>query len=1022
MEQTSRELDWQIQNFAAFQDAVKAHIYPHSIPFELLVTSGPQAIPFADLPQCDFRSIQEGEQWAENWESAWFKLKAVVPEAWAEHSVEFGECVARLNFGGEACIMDAQGEPIQGLTGGSVQLPPFERELYRISQEIQAGEEIELLIEAAANELWGIPSGKILVTATGDQTTLTTGPIGIIKQAKLAIFDEAMYQLWIDLEVLIRLHNDLPKDDPQRARLTIALDKASAAFRYDQPNAPQIREILAPMFQLKASGAEPSTSCIGHAHIDTAWLWPMKETIRKCGRTFSNQLRLMERYPEYQFGASQVPHYLFTKEHYPKLYEDIKASVRSGRWEIQGALWVECDCNVPSGESLSRQLLYGKRFFQQEFGIDVKNAWLPDVFGFTASLPQILKSAGVDYFVTQKLSWSRINRFPHHTFHWSGIDGSKVLCHMLPLENYNAQLFPDLNRQAARQHNEKGFMHEFLTCFGIGDGGGGPNEQHIEYGLRQQDLAGCPKVSFGKAQDLLERLDPLKKDFSTWDGPLYLERHQGTLTTHLKMKQRNRRLEDRLRFSEIILNQAGLMTPAHQAVITSAWQTLLLMQFHDILPGSSISSVYEDAHADYDSIENDLDHLPLFQKNSSPINSSRSNSSRSINSDTVWVNTCPVDYNGVVTREGQAEQWLHCPAMGSQSVDHDENHPPQHMGSVTSADHFLENDQIRYEFNTNGQIISIFDKEEQRELCPEQALGNTLSLYQDHLSDAWDSDTQYRQQCLEQACAHKVERLAESPLCHHLVFSGSIGRSSYVQKISLSLHSKRLDIDTKIDWQERLKMLRVAFPLELKAREASVEIQWGVQKIPLHENTSWERGLSDIPGHRFADISERDYGCALLNDSHYAYYLKGQTIEMNLLRSSNYPDPEADRGEHHFRYALLPHNNDLEHSSVFDEARWFNGALFTSPIPLNLPFNMSSSDLQLETLKAWEDGEGLILRLCEVKGRRTQTTIQLKSKEASLCEVDLIERSPQAIALHDQQAQLHFKPFEFKTLLIRTKD
>jgi len=1001
MDRTQRELEW-FEGFflKAFSEGIESFLYPESIPFEVTATVDREPIPFAALGERAFHPVAEGERWGENWDSAWFRLTGTVPEAW-----EGREVVARLHFGGEACVFDEAGEPVQGLTGASVHLDPFVRDLFRLESECRGGRRVALWVEAAASELWGVPTGHVPLAPAAQQAPGTSAPVGVIRHARLARFEEAMAQLYFDATVLYRLMMDLSRDDPWRARIRSGLHEARRAFRPQAPDAAAARARLAPLLACRASGAEPETIAVGHAHLDTAWLWPMRESIRKCGRSFSTQIGLMERYPDYVFGASQAPHYLFVQEHYPGLYRKIEQAVAEGRWEVLGAMWVESDCNLPRGESLARQLLYGKRFSREAFGVDVRHAWLPDVFGYPASLPQLFRQAGVDYFVTQKLSWNTVNRFPHHTFHWRGIDGTTILSHLLPMESYNGQLFPDTNRFAARNHAEKGFLPEFLTCFGIGDGGGGPSDKHIEFGRRQRDLAGCPRLTFGSAASQLDRLAAHAGALATWDGPLYLERHQGTLTTHARMKRRNRELENRLRELELRF-AAGPAEAYPRQALRACWQRLLTNQFHDILPGSSITCVYEDAHRDYDRIESRLDALEedLAAEPGAP---------------SLVFNPHAEPFTGVIP-DGEGG-WAHVSVPGLATRPREAAARDLAPGEAVSADmERLENGRVCYRFDAGGRLVSAYEKTRRRELLAPGTPAHRLLLFEDTLGDAWDADVDTRAQLVEEARLVARRVVSDSDRVGALAFTFELGASTLTQEVRLRAGSRRLDFVTDITWRERGRELRVRFPVDLRARTGTTEIQFGLQRWPLHENTSWERALADVPGYRFADISEPDVGAALLNDCKYGYRLEPGCLELNLLRSSRYPDPEADAGAHRVTYAFLPHPGPLEASDVFAEAAWLNEPVRMAAIrPVALPLALEAEGVRVESVKRAEDEPAaLVLRGYESRGCREAVRVQVP-EGMSLHEATLLESAGDALPVSGGVCRLTFRPFEIKTLILQ---
>lgn len=1004
------------------------YFYRHHVVFDIRGTVSENPIPFGQIGEREWAEFSEGQQWGENWHSGWFHLSGTVPPEW-----EGQEVVALLNFGGEALVVSAEGEPLQGLTGSSAHLKPFVRDRYRLFDPCAGGEDVNLYLEAAANELFGVRD-----PAKGDPVPMPmkqTPEVGQLKYARLCTFDEQMYQLWLDMTCLIRLMNDLPERDPWRARILHTLHDAVNRFRHDEFNAQQVRREIAPLLQTGSSDAQLTTRAVGHAHIDTAWLWPMRETVRKCARTFSTQLQLLDKYPDYVFGASQAQHYAFVKDNYPRLYERIKKAVAEERWEIQGAMWVEADCNVTSGESLVRQVLYGKRFFREEFGVDVTNLWLPDVFGYSAALPQILRQAGVDTLVTQKMSWNQCNKFPHHTFRWTGIDGTPVTVHFPPEDNYNAQLFPDRLRYAARNYEQRGTVPEFLTLFGIGDGGGGPTETHIELGRRQEDLAGVPNVDNGPAGPWLDELDQKAEDLPEWVGELYLELHRGTLTTQAANKRFNRRLELYLRRMEILYStREPDQYPREQ--LRECWRSLLTNQFHDIIPGSSISRVYEDTDRDYARLQENLHGLEekFLEQNT-----------EQTEEDTVTLfNSLSHHYSGPVHLPEHDEGTLEMPDgtvhpiqphpdgggvarvnLDGLSAQHCRIKPDDMFTDVSqrvNADtEVVENELIRYTFDQSGRLTSVYDKIVDREFLRTDQPAGELCLYQDWPAnwDAWDVDRPYRDQLMETASLEETRVVTDGPSMAALRMRFCIGESEITQTVSLTKQSRRLDFRTEVTWNETRKMLRVRFPVDVDTDRSISEIQFGAFERPTHDNTSWERAQFEVCAHRFADLSEPSHGVALLNDCKYGHYLKGNVLDLNLLRSPCYPDREADRGHHRFTYALLPHEGPFMDSEVVAEAHALNQppVVFPGRVDCEPGISVESDSVVVDTMKRAEDGDQLILRLYESKGSRDECEIDFASG-AQLREASIMEEPGDRIALSGTRARLSFSPFEIKTLMV----
>jgi alpha-mannosidase len=998
-------------------------IYTEHVPLTIRGATSAEQVPFTQVKDLKLRPFQEGDTWGSKWSSAWFRLEGEVPKAWAGRQV-----VAWLQFGGEACVFSEAGEPLQGLTNGSVFFSNIVRERYQLFAACKGGEKVSLLVEAAANDMFGIFRGLHPLPQI-DQTEHYNPKI---EKARLAIFDEALWHAWLDARTLFRLMESLPENSPWRAQILAALIAASDGLDHAKPDGGKLRQIFAPCLARRGGDDELTAIAIGHAHIDTAWLWPVRESVRKCGRTFANQLRLIERYPEYVFGASQAQHYQFVKDRYPLLYKKIQAAVKAGRWEIQGAMWVEADANLTGGESLVRQVLYGKRFFRQEFGVDVRNLWLPDVFGYSAALPQILRQAGVDCFLTQKMSWSQFNKFPHHSFVWKGIDGSEVLAHFPPEDNYNSELNPAKLRAAQENFEEKGFLPEFMSLFGVGDGGGGPLDEHLESALRLARLPGCPRVKFGAAQPFFERLKKQRSKLATWSGELYLELHRGTLTSQAQNKRFNRRCELALRRVELLWS-ALPMAKYPGKELEALWKIVLKNQFHDIIPGSSIREVYEDSRADYAEVLAALDKLEA--------KALRALGKAGTAKDISIVNPLSHEIHAVVelpgicngsleSEDGQrfliqragGSGWAEVivPAMGAATFQAVKaTVAPE--DPVTATESVLENALVRYEFDPQGRLVRMLDKVQGREMIRLGEAGNVISIYEDwpNYWDAWDVEIAYEQQHRGEAKLVNRRLVSRGPVVAELEMTFAIGNSTIRQIARLATGSKRLDFITTVEWNECRKMLRTAFMVDVEAAEASYEIQYGLVKRPTHRNTSWDLARFEVCGHRFADLSDRDGGVALMNNCKYGYKVFGRTLDLNLLRSPHYPDATADRGSHSFTYSVYPHEGAVEASDVVAEAHLLNQSPLMVPgaLDFRLPFALFSAGVLVETVKKAEDADAWIVRLYEPVGRHAAALCRVEN--AILHEATLLEEKGKKLRIdRDGSCELTFRPFEIKTLMI----
>jgi len=977
--------------------------------------------PFNDRLSLDYKPVKEGDEWGGKWESAWFHLTGRVPEEWKGRSI-----AANLDFSGEGLVFSNDGQVIQGITNASIWDPNFARARVPLIDSSKGGEDIELWVEAAANSLFGVFTDPDPEQDNPKRHGWFDAKVDTIK---FGIFDSDLWHLYLDARILFGLIKRLDEKSVRRSRAILAMNNCINAFCDDQSNSLKARSCLEEELSKNSSASDLSVSAIGHAHIDTGWLWPVRETVRKCARTFANQLSIIDKYPDYIFGASQPQHYQFMKDQYPELYERIKDAVRSGNWEVQGGMWIEADCNLISGESMVRQLLHGKNFFKDEFDIEVDNLWLPDVFGYSAALPQILKRSGVNYFLTQKLSWSQFNEFPHHTFNWRGIDGTEILTHFPPENTYNSELDTEFLLPAVTGFKEKDKLDEFISLFGVGNGGGGPKPENIELGRRMADLENAPRVRFDTAKNFFDRLDKHKDVVDTWVGELYLELHRGTLTTHGLVKKQNRKLEWKLRAVEMLWS----CLPLHKypsKELDQMWKKLLINQFHDIIPGSSINLVYKTTHKEYDEIQQDCDALII-------------NSAKLLFRDDpdsfVLANTLSYSWKGMI----QVPESF----RGYSLLDENDSPVPLQdtgdgiIASVELAplsfssfkkgnkvdiqndkndDLILENNLIRYEFNQDGQLISMHDKEMDKEFL--SSTGNVLSLYEDRPNnwDAWDVDFFYRDALIETAAISEVRPLTNGDVVKQVKLSFSIGNSTIEQTASLYPHSKRLDFSTHVEWNEKHKMLRVHFPVRIRSEQAAFDIQYGYVKRNTHRNTSWDKAKFEVVGHKYADLSDHDYGVALLNDCKYGYMVHDNILDLNLLRSPSNPDPDADEGLHTFTYSILPHQNNLIHSEVMIESSRLNQLpiLFEGVCSeMDIPIKLMGEGLELSVIKKAEKEDQLIIRIVETHGRKSNGSIKLKGiiTECDLMEWDDID-SPVNI---DGEYKVSLSPFEIRTYKLK---
>ena len=1006
------------ERYREFLILLKRDIYPDSVPLHAEFACTDEPVKFADRLDLEYKEIRQGEVWGHEWQSAWFNFTAEVPENFADK-----ELCLRIHSGGEGLLFDKDGNPVYALTGFSIYDANFYRDRYVIGRK-KAGEKLNYWLEGAANGLFGIllPDFHELKPAKKHGTFAPA-----MQRMELAVFNREAWKLMIDVTVMESMMEVETCETRRGMRMLYCLNKAIDIYNYDPANAQAARRYLADeVFSKTAASSAMTVTCVGHAHIDVGWMWPVRESIRKAARTFSTQLALMDKYNDFVFGASQAELYMMVKENYPALYERIREKVREGRWEIQGGMWVEADCNLISGESMVRQFLYGKNFFMDEFGVDVRNLWIPDVFGYSASMPQIIKKSGCDYFLTQKISWSRINKFPHNTFIWRGIDGTEVLTHFPPEDSYNAVCTPEQRVRAENRFRENAFVDEFMSLVGIGDGGGGPSEEWLERNERMRNWDGCPKARYGTAAGFFDRLAKHADELPCWDGELYLEMHRGTLTTQAATKKGNRYCEQTLAALEFFAS-CGDLKDYPSKFIADSYRDLLRNQFHDILPGSSIKMVYDRTLSEYAATLNGC------QKEMADIAGRLFEVSEDC---CTIVNTLSVPWSGIIELPAK---WCGHDVAGAEAVNGKSvrvNVPANSFYVIKKGDKksferktlsepVLENDFVRYEFAVDGSLISVYDKVGKRELLAKP--GNIMAFYKDlpPVYDAWEMDIYYKR---NQIGVMRGEWLGGNTdeVSSELNFVFKSEKSVMSQKVILRPDSARLDFATHVDWHEDHILLRTEFPTVIRGR-AFFDIQYGQIERTTHNNTSWDEAQFEVCGQRYADLSCRDYGLALLNDCKYGYRVKDGNISMTLLRAPKHPDYEADLGGHDFVYSLYPHQGDIADSSVCQEAAILNrrpymAEGFAAPANFDFPCRIESDGVSLEIVKKAEKSDARIVRLVEFKGRHSKAELIFGKSVRRVSRTNLIEWENGAeIKLDGGRAEITLAPYEILTLKLESK-
>lgn len=965
-------------------ERVRSKIYEKTGGLNILYRLSKEPVPFAERLEGDFKPVHKGDVWGELWDCGWFRFTGHVPE-----TAKGKKVVLLIDISGEACVFDQNGTPVRGLTNVSSEFDPTlgnpGKRVFILSDCSAGGEPVDLWVEGGNNDLFGkYRNGRIV-------------------DADIAVCRENVRQLYYDLVVLKDLLNVLDKDGAQYYTVLYALRNALDGLEfYSEDEIEAARAVLRPELEKKSASPSLRFSAIGHAHIDLAWLWPLRETKRKAGRTFSTVIDLMNRYPEYRFGASQPQMFDWVRQMYPGLYEKIRQKVQEKRFECQGAMWVEPDTNLPSGESLVRQLYYGKTYFRQEFGEDMKIAWLPDVFGFTAALPQLLKQAGVDYLLTIKLSWNKQNKFPYSTFNWKGLTEDSVLVHMPPDGTYNSAALPRTLKNAEKRFQEKGLSDQAMVLFGIGDGGGGPGPEHLESLRRIGDLAGLSPVRQRFASEFFSDIARCADKFRAYRGEMYLDVHQGTYTTQSRNKKENRRMENLLRETEftcaIALLKTGHTYPSAQ--LEKIWKEVLLYQFHDILPGSAIKRVYDETAARYEALAAETGAL-LEEARRAVCNGKVPSVFNSLG----WERRDFINVDG--------EYYEVCvPALGFAPIEAEKAKP-----EVSTSGEALENELVRAVFLPDGTLDGLFDKKTGQRLL---GRSNQLNVYCDD-GDAWDLDRNYLSKPVQNFKLQQSRSYVDGPFAVReqvLVY----GKSRVEQKIRLKSGDTLLEFVNRADWHESAKMLRADFETGIRSEKVSCDIQFGFLERPTTENNSFDSAEKEICAHKYVDLSENGRGVALINDCKYGHRVKNGKISLNLLRSTKFPGANADRGAHEFRYAIYAHAGNFANSDVIRKAYEFNSPLhiFEGDGKQFSLASVNAENIVIETVKKCETDDALILRLYESKGKTTDAALNFHVPVKSAKMVNLMEEEQCELGVSADRVALRFKPFEIISIKVQT--
>lgn len=1028
-----------------------------------------EIIPAFDMKDGFYRNIEEvdnstnpwkeykrGDFWGGRDIDAWFRFNVSIPERMKGQEVALYVCTGITDVDREETTTNPQmllyvnGELIQGLD--------INHKEFILIKEAQGGETYQIDIKTNS----GMFQRKINLCA------------------ELVAVNEGARNLYYNMKNPFDVAMNLPEVDYNKVKLLEALDATCNLIDLRKPQSELFNKSIESANQFievelyeKLCGHEDAiASVIGHTHIDVAWLWTVAQTREKVARSFSTVLSLMEQYPEYKFMSSTPQLYKFIKEDYPELYEKIKERIKEGRWEADGAMWVESDCILVSGESLVRQILYGTRFFRDELGVECSTLWLPDVFGYSIAIPQILKRSDIKYFMTTKIGWNDTNRFPYDTFMWRGNDGTEILTHMITTAyprqsvtsyatDYNGQLFPQTIMDGFAKYRENNINNDILISYGYGDGGGGPTKEMIENHRRlNRGIPGCPKTVVKTVNEYFNELEEKvmgHKKLPKWVGELYFEYHRGTYTSMARNKKSNRKCENNLlNLEQLSTLKASLIGGEYpKSKLDKHWELVLMNQFHDILPGSSIGEVYDVTKVEYEAIEKDL-------KEAIDLTVREISSNIELTEDSIVVfNTLAYNRDDIVVipYDSKFENAIIKDEDGS-CISYEVSHKDEEKKVVFFAkgipsngykvysivsgtcnckkdEEFvvnetkIENKFFSIDIDENGVFTSIFHKINNRQVLKEGERGNKLLACEDKpvAWDNWNLSKFHKEKVWEVNDVSSIKLVEDGDARKVLRIERSFLDSKIVQDIIVYKEIGRIDFDTYADWKETDIVLKASFPVDINTDKATFDVQFGNIERTTHENTSWDQAQYEVPVLKWADISEEGYGVALLNDCKYGYDVKDNDLDLTLLKCGTYPNPNADREEHRFMYSLYPHAGNFKEGKVNEMAYKLNVPTVAvieekhhGKLPKSISFlSVENDNVALETIKRAEDDNSIIVRMYEFCNKRSTIKVNTHLAIEEVKECNLMERELCTIDSNENSFEFNIKPFEIRTFKLKLK-
>ncbi len=1015
---------------------------------DIIAWFAPHYVPYRELDLSLFSSFQTGTLWGADGAKGYFHLRFTLPADMAGEEVRL-----LLDTGGEGlCFRD--GQPWQGADWAHPEV--------LLANPADGGEQFNLMVEVnPVKDYWGgkIPRPKPKDTGASEvlfseaDLVVVNKPVRAFRRAASLLYELAT--TLIERSQAVRTLDQLSEqfyyelaptvpESPYRAEqilhtLDAAVDRLDLLADGEElaEQAAEALMLLEPVLKEPGAPSRFVVNALPNSHLDVVWMWALDETVRKTARTLTSTLRLLDRYPHYRFLFSQAILMQMVKDHFPRLYERVRDAVRNGRLDYTGAMWVEPDSNLPAGESLVRQLLLGNRFAREEFGSSSRLLYLPDVFGCSGALPQLLRKAGVPYFMTVKIHTNEDNRFPYAWFWWEGIDGSRVLAHAPP-SPMEKELSPEMLLDVEHRFPQHGQINRTARPWGWGDGGGGPTEESVERMTQTKDLAGLPKVRVQNAEEYFDEMAANPESLPVWRGEIYFERHRGTLTHQAETKRLSRRAEQALYEAEILAVLTGRIPAAN---FDAWWRSLCLQHFHDIVTGNSMTEVNVEARRALEQIVDQAgaavdeclaslagagDQLFVWNQLSWPRSEIVDLPAQA--DDTSWQLPNGLKLLTQGTSEGSIALVTDVPGVGYRRLPASRTANEQVVPSIRLGSDGMsaENGIIRAQINQSGQLVSLYDLRANREVLPSGAVGNELRLHEDIPAprlfgslDGIEINAFYRQK-YETLLAEDVSVVEKGPLRVAWRCAYRFGRSRLVQQIRVYAHTARLDFESWIDWHEDERLLRVYFPVDVNSERATFEIQFGAVARSTHDNTSWDQSQFEVPAQKWADLSEEGYGVALLNDSRYGYAVKHGVMSLSLLRAPTYPDPVADRGEHRLVYSLYPHLGDYQDGGVVREAMSLNmplrARLAGDGPKAHSYLEVDGAHAILSALKPAEDGRGAVLRLYEAHNHRGPVTVRGPIREA--VEATLIEEPLESVPVVDGEFTFEARPYGVHTFRI----